>query len=134
MNKLLLLILLLPITLLGQSKKQKKALAALQKENQFVISNIKNHCQALENFLQNDSFAKDSIAQYISNQFRDAGLLPKDAGDYIQTSEIDEGKQTDTATFLKVNGKMLVLNTDYFPLPFSANKQISGMQIGRAHV
>ena len=127
MNKFLLLILLLPVTLLGQSKKQKKALAALQKENQLIISNIKNHCKALENFLQNDSIAKDSVAQYISNQFRDAGLLPKDAGDYIQTSEIDEGKQTDTATFLKVNGKMLVLNTDYFPLPFSANKQISGM-------
>ena len=127
MNKLLLLILLLPITLLGQSKKQKKALAALQKENQLIISNIKNHCKALEIFLQNDYIAKDSVAQYISNQFRYAGLLPKDTSGYIQTSEIDEGKQTDTATFLKVNGKMLVLNTDYIPLPFSANKKISGM-------
>ena len=126
MKNLVLVLFLLPMLLLGQSKKQKKVLAAQQKETQQVINHLKNHVTALQQLFTNEH-AEDSIAQYINNQFKSVGLVPKEGKGYLQKEWIDEGKQIDTATFLKVNGHQLQVNNDFFPLPFSANKMVSGM-------
>ena len=62
-------------------------------------------------------------AEYISQQFQKAGLQPKgDNGGWFQSFDIYDGKQVNPSTHLIINGNDLKLNTEYFPLVFSANQ------------
>ncbi len=127
MKSSLLLLFFFPIILFGQSKKQKKLLAAQQKENQQVINNIKVHIEIMQSFQSNSSTTNDSVIAYVENQFKEVGIFPGAPNGFVQNISIDEGKEIDSSTLLKVNGKNLQLHEDYFPFPFSPNKTINGM-------
>ena len=123
----LLFLFFFPILVFSQSKKQKKLLAAQQKENQQLINNIKGHIERMQTYQSDPLLPNDSVIAYLENQLKEIGILPGDSDGFVQNIIIDEGKEIDSSTFLKVNGKELQLNEDYFPFPFSLNKTINGM-------
>ena len=127
MKKWLLLSVFVPALLFSQSRKQRKALEAQRKADQQVINNLKILDQNLTD--KNTALlGKDNlITEYISNQFKTIGLKPKGTNGYLQPLRIDEGKQIKANTFLKVNGTLLAVKKDYFPLSYSAQKSVKGM-------
>lgn len=64
--------------------------------------------------------------EYISNQFTAIGLLPKgdNGNSYLQVFDVNEGRQVNPATHFLIDGHDLALNTDYFPMHFSANASL----------
>ena len=127
MKGLYLLLFFFPLLVFGQSKKQKKLIAAQQKENLQVINNIKGHIETMQSYQNIPLITNDSVINYLENQFKEAGILPVDSNGFIQTISIDEGKEIDSSTFLRINGKELLLDEDYFPFAFSPNRTVNGM-------
>lgn len=63
--------------------------------------------------------------EYISKQFTDIGLLPKgDNASYVQAFEVNEGREVNPPSHFIIDGHDLALNTEYFPLHFSANASL----------
>ncbi|HEX6914385.1 MAG TPA: M20/M25/M40 family metallo-hydrolase [Chitinophagaceae bacterium] len=95
-----------------------------------LLTNLKKHVV----FLADDrlegrragSTGETLAMEYIADAFREIGLEPKGTVGYVQTFEVNEGKQVDPSGYLKINEKDLRLNEEYFPLAFSANATASG--------
>ncbi|MGV3528029.1 MAG: M20/M25/M40 family metallo-hydrolase [Flavisolibacter sp.] len=66
-------------------------------------------------------------AEYISQQFRQAGLEPKGVVGFFQPFDIPDGKEITAATTLVIEGKKLVAPADFFPLSSSANGQVHAL-------
>ncbi len=62
--------------------------------------------------------------EYISDQFKTIGLLPKGTEEYYQPFEINEGKQIGDKTTLTINEVSLKPGDDFFPFLFSAEKKV----------
>lgn len=63
---------------------------------------------------------------YIISAFAKTGLKPLgDSGTYLQRFEIYDGRDI-SRTKCTINNNVLELNTEYFPLPFSATSKVSG--------
>lgn len=100
----------------------------LKKEDKELIANLQQHIH----YLADDKLegrrtgtkGEKLAATYISDEFKQIGLLPKGTNEYYQTFDIDEGKQINPATYLSIDGKTLTLNKDFFPLSYSANGMI----------
>lgn len=132
MYKWIFLLLLLPFTVAAQSKKKKAKMQAFaeQKANADLMYRLTQHVQ----YLASDSLegrrtgtkGEQMAMQYIAQQYTAMGIEPKGSNGYIQEFEINEGKSVTDKTQLKVNGKNLVLNTDYYPLAFSKNAAVNG--------
>lgn len=99
----------------------------LKKADKAVVANLQSHIA----FLADDklegrragSNGEKLAAQYISKQFEKSGLQPKgDSAGWYQVFDIYDGKQVNPSTHVIINGNDLKLNTDFFPLTFSANK------------
>jgi aminopeptidase YwaD len=127
MTRLLFILLLLPSLVYSQSKRQKR----IQKEkDELVVTALKKHVQ----YLASDELegrrtgtqGEKLAMQYIANQYKEIGLEPKGNNEFIQEFTIDEGFKINESSFLKIKGNALVLHKDYFPLPFSAQKNVSG--------
>lgn len=134
MNKFLLItlyiLLFIPNFTTAQSKRKK--LRAEAEANAVIENNLRMHIQALtgnarpvgDTDLQKDQFD----VQYITELFKQLEIDPAGTNGYIQEFEIDEGKQVITAaTFLKINEKQARITTDFFPLAYSAVKNVKGM-------
>jgi len=128
MRPLFMLLLLLPLVALAQTRKERKAQEKADKE---TLANLKEHVM----FLADDKLegrragsAGELLAmQYISEQFKKNGLEPKGTNGYVQEFDIDEGRQlTDDKNRLTINGKALEPKTDYYPLAYSANGAAEG--------
>ncbi len=111
--------LVLLISTAGSAQKLKKA-------DKLVVSNLQTHIS----FLADDKLegrrtgspGEKLAFDYISNQFAAAGLEPRgESGGYIQSFEVNEGKQMNPSTQLIINNNKLVLDRDFFPLAFSSN-------------
>lgn len=137
MKKLLPVLLLVPVFSYSQSKR--KLRLAEEKANAELVSKLTAHVQ----YLADDKLegrrtgtkGEELAMQYIIDQYKQIGLEPKGTNGYIQEFEINEGKQIDAATGLKVEGKPLVLKDDYLPLAFSPNTKLTGspaMALGEA--
>jgi hypothetical protein len=128
MKKLLLLLLLVPALSYSQSKKKKRL--AEEKANAELVASLTAHVQYLaDDKLEGrraGSKGEELAMQYIIAQYKQIGIEPAGTNGYVQEFEINEGKQADPVTQLKVEGKTLLLNEDYYPLAFSATKTISG--------
>lgn len=128
MKKLLLLVLLFTSFANAQSKKKKRL--AEEKAAMEIMTNLKQHVQ----YLADDKLegrrtgtkGEQLAQQYLVLQYTQMGLEPKGKEGYLQTFEINEGKQVDVSSSFVVNEKALDLNTDYFPLANSAQKAIKG--------
>lgn len=60
--------------------------------------------------------------EYIISQFKNAGIRSVNNDDnYLQAFDVPDGKQVSDKTTFLVNEQPLLLNTDFFPLAFSAN-------------
>ena len=80
------------------------------------------------NFLADDKLegrrtgtAGEKLASaYISQKFKESGLLPYgDNQSFLQAFEVKEGKEVSAESFIKVSGNNLLLNKNYFPMPYS---------------
>lgn len=128
MKKLLLFVLLFTTLANAQSKKKKRL--AEEKAATEIITNLKLHVQ----YLADDKLegrrtgtkGEQLAQQYLVQQYIQMGLEPKGKDGYLQTFEINEGKQIDPSTSLVVNDKILDINTDFFPLANSPQKSLKG--------
>ncbi len=128
MQKLTALLLLLPLFISAQSTR--KLRRAAEKENAAIIANLQKHVS----YLADDALegrrtgTKGEVLamEYIIDQYKKIGLEPKGTKGYVQEFEINEGKQIDLSTYLKIDGKSLQINEDYFPLAYSALKMVKG--------
>ena len=95
----------------------------LKKEDKITIANLHQHIQ----YLADDQLegrrtgtpGEQKAIEYISNQFKQIGLMPKGTSGYDQLFNINEGKQIAPATALTIDGKSLLLEKDFFPLIIS---------------
>ena len=130
MKNLLLLLLFAPSILFSQSRKERKALEAQQKADQIIINNLKSHIQNLTTSKTTGPAPATEIestaVEYVSNQFKALGLIPKGSNGYVQPFSIDNGKIIAPTTHLKVDDKQLEVNKEYFPLAYSAEKKVTG--------
>jgi aminopeptidase YwaD len=102
------------------------------KADERLLLNLKSHIY----FLADDKLegrqagtAGEQMAmEYIANQYKEIGLTPRGTDGFIQQFGINEGKQVTPDTYFRINGKALELNTEYFPLAFSANTIVHGRQ------
>lgn len=107
------------LTVVSYSQKLKKA-------DRVIHENLRSHIS----YLSDDklegrragSAGEQLAATYISKQFEKAGLQPKgDEGSWLQSFEINDGKQVNPGTLMIVNGHDLKPGTDFFPLCYSPN-------------
>lgn len=95
-----------------------------------LLNNLKRHVFFLADDKlegrQTGTKGEQMAMEYIADEYRKIGLEPKGTEGYIQEFEIDEGKTITEDTYLKINGQKLVLNKEYFPLAFSAQKPVKG--------
>lgn len=128
MKKWIAILLFLPILAVGQSKR--KLRIAAEKEQSLTLSNLQKHVQYLaDDQLQGrrTGTAGEIMAmEYLIQQYKLLGIEPKGSNGFVQEFEINEGLQIEEATFLEVSGKKLLLNEEYFPVAFSANKAVKG--------
>ncbi len=128
MKKWIAILLFLPILAVGQSKR--KLRIAAEKEQSLTLSNLQKHVQYLaDDQLQGrrTGTAGEIMAmEYLIQQYKLMGIEPKGSNGFVQEFEINEGLQIEEATFLEVSGKKLLLNEEYFPVAYSANKSIKG--------
>jgi len=123
-NKNYFVLFLLFTTGLAQAQK-------LKKEDKQLVANLQKHIQ----YLADDKLegrrtgtpGEKLAADYISSEFRKIGLQPKGSKDYLQTFEIDEGKQINPTTYMTIDGKNLLLNKEFFPLVTSPNLTIEAL-------
>ena len=103
----------------------------LKKEDKQLVANLQRHIQYLADDKlegrRTGSNGEKLAAEYISSEFKKAGLDPKGSSGYLQTFEINEGKQVNPATYVTINGKELQLNKDFFPLAISANATVEAL-------
>ncbi|MEI8073111.1 MAG: M28 family peptidase [Bacteroidota bacterium] len=128
MKKLLLVVLLFTTVANAQSKRKKRI--AEEKANLELVANLQAHVK----YLADDKLegrrtgtkGEQLALAYIVEQYQQIGLEPKGKEGYVQTFEINEGKQITTATSLIINAHPLEQNTEYFPLTYSAQKTVKG--------
>ncbi len=128
MKKYLLVLLLIPALTFAQSKRKKKQ--AEEKVNAELVAHLTAHIK----YLADDKLegrrtgprGEELAMQYIVAQYREMSLEPRGTSGYVQEFEINEGRMADEATFLKVDGKTLIPDKEYFPLAFSAMKTVKG--------
>jgi hypothetical protein len=96
-------------------KADKKVIENLKKEITFLAS---DQLQGRETGTDGEKLAYE----YLSAQFQNAGLVPKgDNNSFIQSFEINEGKEILPSTHFILNDTTLKAGKDYFPLVFSGD-------------
>jgi len=99
------------------------------KDNKKLINKLEDHIEYLSDDKlegrRTGTIGEQLAYEYISNQFKKAGIVPiGDSKHYLQPFEVNDGKQLMPGNYFSVNGNPLKLNTDYFPLAFSANATV----------
>ncbi|MEO6820554.1 MAG: M28 family peptidase [Ginsengibacter sp.] len=120
MKSIFLLIFLFTTTAFGQKQ---------SKQDKVILNNLKTTVAYLADDKlegrQTGSNGEKLAYEYLSNDFKSIGLLPKgDNGTYLQGFSVDEGKEILPTTLLSINGNPVQLNDGYFPLVFSANGSV----------
>lgn len=94
----------------------------LKKADKVVISNLQAHVT----YLADDKLegrragtnGEKLASEYISSEFQKAGLEPKGEKGWLQSFEINDGKQINASTLLLINDRELKLHDEYFPFVF----------------
>ena len=104
----------------------------LKKSDKAIIENLKSEIS----YLASDQMegrgtgtpGEKLAYEYLSMQFKNAGLLPKgDGTSFLQPFEIDEGKRILPSTYLTINDDSLLVQKDFFPFIFSANGALAAV-------
>lgn len=102
----------------------------LKKAEKVTANNLQTHI----NYLADDKLegrrtgtAGEKLAyEYIAGEFSKTGLIARgDKGTFLQEFEVNDGKAIGSASQLKIDGKILAVEKDYFPLSFSKNGSIT---------
>jgi aminopeptidase YwaD len=101
----------------AQSKADKKTMKQIQADIEYLAS---DDLEGRRTGTKGESIAAD----YIVKQYRDAGIMPY-KGEFYYPFHFVYGKEIAATTKIKL-GKAVVDNEDAFPMPFSANKHVSG--------
>jgi Zn-dependent M28 family amino/carboxypeptidase len=103
----------------------------LKKEDKQLFANLQQHVQYLSSDKlegrRTGTAGEKLAADYISNEFKKIGLIPKGTAEYLQGFDVHEGKQINPATHLIINDNQLKLNKDFFPLVYSQNMSIEAL-------
>ncbi|MGH2552951.1 MAG: hypothetical protein ACRDEB_04500, partial [Chitinophagaceae bacterium] len=96
-----------------------------------TTENLKTHIQYLADDRlegrRTGTKGEELALEYISNQFKLIGLMPKGTEYYPQNFTVYDGKQIDEKSELIINGNKLEVNKDYFPFPFCPDQQIEAL-------
>jgi aminopeptidase YwaD len=65
--------------------------------------------------------------EYISDQFKTVGLIPKGTDGYYQAFDVNDGKQMAPSSYLIVNGNKLEPEKDFFIFPYSPDHTIEAL-------
>ena len=103
----------------------------LKKADKAVISNLQKHI----NYLADDKLegrragtpGEKLAREYISNEFKNIGIIPKGKDGYFQPFDISDGRQVNPTTHFIINGNDLKNGVDYFPFVFSSNTNIEAL-------
>ena len=97
------------------SKKNRKTLAEIKKTVVFLADD------KLEG--RRTGTPGEKLAyEYISGKFNSNGLAPLgENGSFIQPFVVNDGKELKENNYLTIGSQQLLLNEDYFPLPYAAN-------------
>ena len=114
--------LLLPVFLFAQK---------VRKEDRPLYNRLQQHIAVLAadslEGRRTGTAGEGKAAQYITTQFTAAGLQPRGTAGYLQAFNIDEGRQVNGATLLQLNGNVLKLDTDFFPMAYSGNGSVEAL-------
>jgi aminopeptidase YwaD len=102
----------------------------LKKTDKIIVTNLEAHIH----YLADDKLegrrtgtnGEKLASDYIIAEFQKAGLVPRGQNSWLQSFEINDGKQVEAASYFSINTIELKLNDEYFPLAFSANKTVQG--------
>ena len=103
----------------------------ISKPEPSVADNLRNHIQ----YLADDKLegrrtgtnGEKLAMEYISNQFKTIGLLPKGTDGYYQAFDVIDGKQMNPSTYFIINDNKLQAEKDFFVFPFSSNHTIEAL-------
>jgi aminopeptidase YwaD len=103
----------------------------LKKNDKTAINDLQAHIHYLSGGSPSGSLTgtpeEKATDDYISSSFATIGLKPKgDNNGWLQTFDIDQGREVSADAYLMVNDHPFLLNTEYFPLAFSATGMVSG--------
>jgi aminopeptidase YwaD len=118
------LMLLIVINQAGLAQKIKKG-------DRSVVANLERHVK----YLADDKLegrragtpGEKLAREYISNEFKEIGLIPKGSNGYYQPFDISEGKQVNPNTHLVINDNDLKIDKDFFPFVFSPNTNVEAL-------
>lgn len=103
----------------------------LKKDDRLLLDNLKKHISILAaDSLQGrrtGTAGEARAARYLYDAFMAIGLEPKGTVQYLQPFEVYEGRQVNAPTHLSVDGKLLQLGKDFYPLAFSPNVTIQAL-------
>ncbi|MFY7840148.1 MAG: M20/M25/M40 family metallo-hydrolase [Lacibacter sp.] len=128
-NVLFVLITFLVSTVLNAQK--------LSKADKVSLENLRNHVS----FLASDKLegrrtgtkGEELAYIYISQQFEKNGLTAKGENGFLQPFEVNEGKQILPSSFFIIDGEHLKVQTDFFPLAWSANGSVETVAAASLH-
>ncbi len=116
------------LTLLGSCSPTKKL---EKKTDSQTLQNLKSHIQYLADDKlegrRTGSEGERLAMEYIGNQFKEIGLLPKGPTSNFQGFPVDDGKKIKPGTALSINGNVLTPEIDFFPFPFSTNQSLEAL-------
>ncbi|WP_207511328.1 M20/M25/M40 family metallo-hydrolase [Longitalea luteola] len=101
----------------------------LKKADKVMIANLQAHIA----YLSDDKLegrragtnGEKLASEYISNEFKKAGLEPKGEKGWLQPFEIYDGKQINASTLLFINDQELKLTEEYFPFVFCPDASLT---------
>ncbi|NOT50893.1 MAG: M20/M25/M40 family metallo-hydrolase [Chitinophagaceae bacterium] len=95
---------------------------------QKIEKNLRSHIE----FLASDKLegrrtgtqGEELAMQYITDQFKKAGLQPKGNKDFQQAFEVSDGKMMSESVAFSINGNKIEKDKNFFVFPFSANMEV----------
>jgi aminopeptidase YwaD len=101
----------------------------LKKSDRATLANLETEIQYLASDKlegrRTGTVGEQLASDYIVAQFEKIGLEPKgERGGWLQPFDVNDGKQVNDSTHFVVNNHALQLDSDYFPLAFSASKSL----------
>lgn len=102
-----------------------------KKADKLVLANLETHTHYLSDGKlegrRTGSAGEKLASDYIISELSKIGVQPRgDNNGWLQTFDIDQGREVSADAFLMVNDRPLLLNKEYFPLAFSAATSVSG--------
>lgn len=109
----------------------------LSKADKISLENLRSHVS----YLASDQLegrrtgtkGEELAYVYISQQFEKNGLTAKGENGFLQPFEVNEGKQVLPSSFFIIDGEHLKVQTDFFPLAWSANGSIEAVAAASLH-